>query len=65
MSQKRYKIRAKKKGKTKCYKKNQIKNRRKDNKMLSQKREKGAWKKTRQKAIKGWNRRSRFWHINC
>jgi hypothetical protein len=39
--------------------------RRKDNKMLSQKSEKGAGKKTWQKTIKGRNRRLRFWHINC
>jgi hypothetical protein len=45
MSQKRYKTRAKKKGKTKGYKKpNQKK--RKDNKTLSQKSEEGAEKKT-------------------
>jgi hypothetical protein len=45
--------------------KNQIKKRRKDYKTLSQKSKKGAGKKTRQKAIKGRNRRSRFWHMNC
>jgi hypothetical protein len=41
----RYKIRAKKKGKTKGDKKSNPK-KRKDNKMLSQKSEKGAGKKT-------------------
>jgi hypothetical protein len=41
---KRYKTRAKKKGKIKGDKKNQIKKRRKDNKMLSQKSEKGPGK---------------------
>jgi hypothetical protein len=41
----RYKTRAKNKGKTKGDK-NQIKKRRKDNKTLSQKSEKGAGKKT-------------------
>jgi hypothetical protein len=42
---KKYKIRAKKNEKTKGDKKNQIKKRRKDNKTLSQKSEKGAGKK--------------------
>jgi hypothetical protein len=41
------------------------KKRRKNNKTLSQKSEKGAEKKTSQKTIKGRNRRSRFWHMNC
>jgi hypothetical protein len=36
-----------------------------DNKTLSQKREKGAEKKTWQKTIKRRNRRSRFCHMNC
>jgi hypothetical protein len=48
-----------KKGKIKGYKKPN-KKRRKDNKTLSQKSEEGAGKKTRQKAIKGRNRRSKF-----
>jgi hypothetical protein len=55
----RYKTRAKNKGKTKGDKKSNQK-RRKDNKTLSQKNEKGAGKKTRQKIIKGMNRRTRF-----
>jgi hypothetical protein len=53
----------KKKEKTKSDKK-QNKKRRKDNKTLSQKSKKGAGKKTCQKAIKGMNRRSKFWHMN-
>jgi hypothetical protein len=64
-TKKRYKTRAKKKRKTKGDKEKLNQKRRKNNKILSQKSKKGARKKTWQKAIKGWNRRSRFCHMNC
>jgi hypothetical protein len=45
--------------------KNQIKQRGKDNKTLSQKSEKGREKTWQNNNKKRRNRRSRFWHMNC